>query len=139
MRLLTSKDRDLSSCFDKTGESALDINFTLKEIHDNNCKEVAIKGKVNSALARQHVFGFCRRFKKITKNLGFHLTFKTANLQGIICTTIANGIDVTTDRSHLFVPIFIPSGEIHALFIESSKKILLYHSIFVIQIVRLLM
>ena len=36
MRLLTSKDSDLSSCFDKSGESTLDDNKVLKRILINN-------------------------------------------------------------------------------------------------------
>ena len=44
MRFLTSKDSDLSSCFDKSGESALIDNNVLKRILINNHTD-ANKGK----------------------------------------------------------------------------------------------
>ena len=37
---------------------------------------------------------FVKHFKRITKQLGFHLTFKTADLQDIIYTTLGDGIKV---------------------------------------------
>ena len=77
MRLLTSKDGDLSSCFDKTGESPLDDNNVLKRILINNNTD-ANKGRYKGQLALENIFGFCKTFKKITKNLGFHITFKSA-------------------------------------------------------------
>ena len=95
MRLLTSKDSDLSSCFDKNGENALNNNNVLKQILINNHTEPANKGEIKSHLSLEHIFGFCKTFKKITKNLGFHLTFKMNDLQDIVFTTIATAINVT--------------------------------------------
>ena len=88
MRLLTPKDSDLSSCFDKSGESALNDNNVLKRILINNHTD-ANKGKYKGKLELELIFGFCKMFKKMTKNLGFYITFKTANLQDIILTTKA--------------------------------------------------
>ena len=83
MRLLTSKDGNLSSCFDKNGESAFDDNNVLKPILINK-NTTAIKRKYRGRLELEHIFGFGKTFKKIAKSLGFHLTFKTANPQDII-------------------------------------------------------
>ena len=71
MRLLTSKDGDLSSYFDKNGESVLDNGNTLKQILINNHPQEVNKGKVKGQLALEHIFGFCKTFKKITKKLDF--------------------------------------------------------------------
>ena len=38
------------------------------------------KGKIKGQLPLEHIFGFCKTFKKVTKNLGFHITFRTADL-----------------------------------------------------------
>ena len=76
MRLITSKDSDLSSCFDKNGEKALDDNNPLKQILINNHADEVNKGKIKGQLPLEHKLGFCKTLKKITKNLGIHLTFK---------------------------------------------------------------
>ena len=71
MRLLTSKDSDLSSCFDKNAEKPLKDNNPLKQILINNYADEVNKGKIKGQLPLEHIFGFCKSFKKITKNLGF--------------------------------------------------------------------
>ena len=119
MRLLTSKDSDLSSCFDKNGENALNINNVLKQIIIDNHTEPANKGEIKGHLSLEHIFGFCKTFKKITKNLGFHLTFKMNDLQDIVFTTIASDINVTINSLHLYVPILIPKSQTQVLFNES--------------------
>ena len=55
-------------------------------------------------------------FKKITKNLCFHLTFKRPNLHDILVTTKATDINVTINTLDLFVLIFNPSAETQAMF-----------------------
>ena len=67
----------------------------------------------------EHIFGFCKTLKKITKSLESHLTFKTANLQDIILTTIASDINVTINNLYLNVPILIPNTQTQVLFNES--------------------
>ena len=84
MRLLTSKVSYLSSCFDKNEENALNKNNVLKQILFNNHATDVNKGKIKGQLPLERIFGFCKTFKKITKNLGVHITFKTANLQDIL-------------------------------------------------------
>ena len=119
MRLLTSKDGDLSSYFDRNGEAVINDNNPLKQILINNHDVVANKGKIKGHLSLEHIFGFCRTFKKITKNLGFHLKFKMNDLQDIIFTTIADDINVTINSLYLFVPILIPNSQTQVMFNEA--------------------
>ena len=88
---------------------------------------VANKSKVKAHLPIEHIVGFCNTFKKITKNLGFHLTFKTNDLQNIISTTIATDDNVTINILYLFVPVLIPNIETPVMFIESKKKFIQAH------------
>ena len=69
MRLLTSKDGDLSSYFYKNGESVLDNDNPLKQILISNHAVEVNKGKIKGQLALEHIFGFCKTFKKITKTI----------------------------------------------------------------------
>ena len=101
MRVLTSKNADLLSQFDNIneGNGNADFNSTsLKKMlfdnHDTVGQEVN-KGKIKSQSALEKIFGFCKTFKKITKNLGFHITFRTADLQDIIYTSTGDNINVT--------------------------------------------
>ena len=119
MRSLTSKDSDLSSYFDKNGESVIDNDNPLKRLLINNHDVAANKGNIKGHLPLEHIFGFCRTFKKITKNLGFHLKFKMNDLQYITFTTIANDINVTINSLYLFVPKLIPSTTTQVMFNEA--------------------
>ena len=85
MRALTSEDGDLLSHFDKIDESETEIEYTSLHYHliDNHVVD-AIKRKMKGILPLEHIFGFCKTFKKITKQLGFHLILKTVDLQDII-------------------------------------------------------
>ena len=109
MSLLTSKDGDLSSCFDKNGENTLNDNKVWKTILNNNHAIEVNKSKIERNLPLEHVFGYCKTFKKITKNLGLHLTFKTADLQNIMFTTKATDINVITNSLYFFVPVLFPN------------------------------
>ena len=122
MRLLTSKDSDLSSYFDKNGESVLDNINHLKRILIVNHAEQLNKGRKEGQLALEHNFGFCKTFRKVTKNLGFHLTFKINDLQDIIFITIADDINVTIISIHLYVPQLNPSTSTQVMFNESFKN-----------------
>ena len=44
----------------------------------------ANKGKIKGYLFLEDIFGFCKNNKKVTQKLGFHLMFKTNDLQDII-------------------------------------------------------
>ena len=119
MRLLTSKDGDLSSYFDKNGEAVINDDNPLKQILINNHAVEANKCNIKGHLALEHIFGFCKTFKKITKNLCFQLKFKMNDLQDIIFTTIANDIIVTIKSSYLCVPILIPNSLTQVMFNEA--------------------
>ena len=84
-----------------------------------NNHDLANKGKIKGQLALEHIFGFCKSFKKITKNLGFHVTFRTADLQDIIFTSICDNINVIINSLYLFVPTLIPNTETQLMFNES--------------------
>ena len=103
MRLLTSKGSDLSSCFDKNGDNTPNINKVLTQISINNHAIEANKGKIEGVLSLKFS-DFAKTFKKITKNLSFHMTFKTANLQVIIFTIIASDINAITNSLYLYIP-----------------------------------
>ena len=122
MRALTSKDGDLLSHFDKIDESEAEIENTSLHHHlINNHDLAAKKGKIKGILPPEHIFGFCRTFKKITKQLGFNITLETADLQDIIYTTLGDDIKVNYNKLFLFVPIFIPDAQIQAMFNDSIK------------------
>ena len=65
---------------------------------------------------------FVKHFEKITKGLGFHISFKTADLQDILYTTIGTDINVTINSLYLFVPTFIPDVETQLMFNDSIKN-----------------
>ena len=97
MRALISKDGDLLLQIDNTneGNGNADFNSTSlkKMIFDN--QDLANKSKIRGHIGLEHIFGFCKSFKKVTKKLGFHITFKTANLQKIIFTSMGDIINMT--------------------------------------------
>ena len=132
MRSLTSKAGDSLSKFDKINEEmGADENATSDNIHSTSLHKMLInnhiaanRGKIKGQLPLEHIFGFCKTFKRITKNLGFHKTIKTNDLQNIIYTTIADTtqINVTINILYLFVPILTPNTETQVMFNESIKN-----------------
>ena len=115
MRLLTSKDSDLSNCFDKNGEKALD-DLYHDAANDKN------RGKIKGQLPLEHIFEFCKTFGKITKLLELHLIFKKNDLQDFIFMTVAADINVTINSLHLYVPILFPNSQTQVLFNESTMN-----------------
>ena len=91
----------------------------MKQLLINNHAEGVNKGKIKVQLALEHIFGFCKTFKKITKSLGFHLKFKMKDLQDIIFTTIADDINVTINSLYLYVPKLVPSTATQVMFKEA--------------------
>ena len=59
-------------------------------------------------------------FKKVTKILGFHFMFKTANLQDFIYTSLDDDINLTFNSLYLYIPDLIPSVETQLLFNEAT-------------------
>ena len=128
MRVLTSKDGDLLSQFDNitegNGNAAFDSTSLKKMLIDNHkfVGQEVNKGKIKGQLALEHISGFCRSFKKITKNFGFHIIFRTADLQDIIYTSIGDNMNVTIISLCLFVPTLIPNTETEYMFNESIEN-----------------
>ena len=128
MRVLFSKGSDLLSQFDNNNEGNGDADFdstSLKKMlidkHNIVGQEVN-KGKLKGQLALENIFGFCKSFKKITKNLGLQRTFRTADLQDIVFTSIGDNINVTINSLYLYVPTLIPSTETQLMFNESIQN-----------------
>ena len=75
MRALSSKDGILLSHFDNIDETENGIIISsLKQLLIDNHTEDN-RGKIKGHLLIEHIFGFRKTFKEITKNLCFHLTF----------------------------------------------------------------
>ena len=80
------------------------------------------KAKIKGVLPPEQIFGFCKTFEKITKQFGFHLTLKTADLQDIIYTTLGDDINVNFDKLYLCVPILFPDAQTLIMFNDSIKN-----------------
>ena len=132
MRVISSSDGDLLSQFDNINEQVgADDAATADNIRSTSLNKMLItnhknanRGKIKGQLPLEHIFGFCKTFKKVTKNLGFRITLKTANLQDIIYTTIAAAtpINITINSLDLFVPFLIPTTETQLMFNESIQN-----------------
>ena len=80
MRLLTEKDGDQSSCFDKIDETEAGIaNSTLKHLLIDSHSNDDNQGKTRGNLPLEHILGLCKTFKKLTNSLGFELQPKTSD------------------------------------------------------------
>ena len=133
MRAISNKDGDLVSQFDNINENDIPVLNRLADLpvqirdtlHQkmliNNHTE-ANRGKIKGYLYLEDIFDFCKTFKKVTKNLGFHLQFKTNDLQEIIYTSMTDDIDVTTNNLYLYVPNLIPSVETQLMFNEATQN-----------------
>ena len=128
LRVLNGKDGDLLSHFDNINESNgnADSNSTsLKKMLIDNHNIVGHevnKGKIKGQLSLEHIFGFCKSFKKITKNFGCHIIFRTADLQDIIYTSIGDNINITINSFYTFVPTLAPNTETQYMFNESIES-----------------
>ena len=79
MRVISSRDGDLLSQFDKineeigANEAAISDNIRSTSLHKMliTNHEAANRGKIKSQLPLEHIFGFCKTFKKVTKNQDF--------------------------------------------------------------------
>ena len=133
MRVVSSRDGDLLIQFDNINEElGADEHETTANIQDTSLQKMLItnhenepnRGKIKCQLPLEHIVGFCKTFKKAAKNLGFRITFKTANLQDFIYTKITEGtqINVTINSLYLFVPFLIPTTETQFMFNESIQN-----------------
>ena len=122
-RALTSKDGDLLSQFDKTDESQDEIeNTSSHHLLINNHNVSANKSKIKGQLVLELIFEFCWPFKKVTKQVGFHLTFKTADLRDIFYTTLGGDTKVIFGKTIFIVPIFIPDAQTQIMFHNSIEN-----------------
>ena len=133
MKVISNKEDDLLSQFGKISENDIPLLERLadlapqirstphqKKLLDNHTD--ANKNKIKGYLYLEGIFGFCKTFRKVTKNLGFHLMLKTADLQDIIYTSMADDINVTINSLYLYIPILIPSVETQLMFNEANQK-----------------
>ena len=65
----------------------------------------------------------------MTKQLGFHLIFKTADLQNTFYTMSATNITVTIDMSIFYVTKFIAEAKTQKKFKIQPKRVLPYQLI----------
>ena len=133
MKVISNKNDDLLSKFGNNNENdipLLEILIDLPvKIRDTPHQKMLIdnhldanKGKIKGYLYLEDIFGFCGTFKKVTKNLGFHLMFKTANLQEITFTSMEDEINVTINNLYLYIPNLIPSVETQLMFNEATQS-----------------
>ena len=133
MKVISNKDDDLLSQFGNINENDIPLLERLADlppqIRDTPHQKMLIdnhldanKGKMKGYLYLEDIFGFCKTFKKVTKNLGFHLMFKAANLQDIIYTSMEDEINVTINSLYLYVPNLIPSVETQLMFNEATQN-----------------
>ena len=134
MRMLSNKDSDLLSQFYNINENDIPVLNRLADlpvqIRDTPHQKMLInnhtennRDKIKVYLYLEDIFGFCKTFKKVTKNLGFHLTFKTNDLQNIVYTSMTDDINVTINNLYLYVPNLIPSVETQVIFNEATQNI----------------
>ena len=80
------------------------------------------KSERKGCLYLEDIFGFCESFNQVTKNLSFHLTFNTNDLQKIIYSSMVDDINVTINNLYLYVPNLIPSVETQVTFNETTQN-----------------
>ena len=134
MRAISNKDGDLLSQFDKINGNDITILEQLAnipvQIRDTPHQKMLInnhtdanKGNSKRYLYLEDIFGFCKTFKEVTKNLRFHLMFKTNDLQNIIYSSMAGDKNVTINNLYLYVPNLIPNDETQVMFNEATRNI----------------
>ena len=132
-RAISNKDGDLVSQFDNINENDIPVLNRLADlpvqIRDTPHQKMLInnhidanRGKIKGYLYLEDIFGFCKTFKKVTKNLGFHLQFKTNDLQDIIYTSMTDEKNITINNLYLYVPNLIPSVETQLMFNEATQN-----------------
>ena len=133
MRTISNKDGDLLSQFDNNNENDFPILEILEnlpvQIRDTLQQKMLInnhtdvnKCKIKGYLYLEDIFGFCKTFNKVTKNLGFHLTFETHDLRNIIYSSMADDINLTINNLYLYVPKLIPNVETQVMFNEETQN-----------------
>ena len=117
MRVISNRDGDFLSEFDNFNENDISVLERLADIPPHiltkpqqkmliNSHTDPNKGKSKGYLSLEDIVGFCKSFKEVTINLGFHLMFKTINLQDITYTSMAADMNVKFNRLYLYVSNF---------------------------------
>ena len=133
MKVISKKDGDLLSQFDNINENDISIFERLADLLPQikstpyqkrliNNHSDADKGKIKRYLYLEDFFGFCKTFKQVFKKLGFHLMFKTADLQDVIYTSSADDKNVSVKNLYLFILNLIPSDETQLKFNEATQN-----------------
>ena len=133
MRAISNKDGDLLSQFDNINEIDIPNLNRLPDLPVQNQSTPhrkmlinnhfdANRGEIKGYLYLEDIFGFCKTLKKVTKIFGFHLSFKTNDLQDIIYTSITDDINVTINNLYLYVPNLLPSVETQVMFNEATQN-----------------
>ena len=133
IRAISNKDGEILSQFHNTNENDIPVLEGLQDlplqISDSPHQKMLInnhtdanKVKMKEYLYLEDIFGFCKTFKKVTKILGFHITFKTKDLQKIINSSMADDINVTISKLYLYVPNLIPNVETQEMFNEATQN-----------------
>ena len=114
---MSNKYGDLFSQFDSITEHDIpvlerladlppQIRDTPHQIMTINNHTDANKSYIKGYLYLEDIFGFCKTFRKVAKNSGFLIMFKTNDLQSIIYSSMADDINVTIINLYLQVPIY---------------------------------
>ena len=125
------------SQFDKIKENDIPVLERLADlppqIRDTPLQKMLInnhtdanKCKIKRYPYLEDIFDFGKTFEQVTKNLGFHLTCKTNDLQNIIYSSMADDTIATIKNLYLYVPILIPYVETQVMFNEATQKIIRY-------------
>jgi len=135
MRVLISKDGDLLSYFDNFNDGDTDASLNNISLNDgliNNHSVEINRGKVKGVLRLEDIFGICKTFEKIFKNLGLHLTFETNYLQNISFTSFGDAVDINVAiiSLYLFVPLLIPNTQTQVMYNEYIFKIIIQSHMF---------
>ena len=133
MRVIANKNCDLISPFDNIIENDIPVLERLADLPSQmrdtphqkmliNNHTDANKCQIKGYLFLEGIFGFCKIFKKVTKNLGFHIFFKTNDSQNIIYSSMAGDIHVTIYNLSLYVPNLIPNVETQVMFKKATRN-----------------
>ena len=133
MRVISNKNGDLISQIDNINENDIPVLERLADLRPQirstphqrrliNKYTDANKGKIKGYLYLEDIFAFCKSFKEVTKNLGFHLVLKKTDLQGIKYTSMTDDKNVTINILYLFIPNLIPSVETQLMFNEATQN-----------------
>ena len=132
MKVMSNKDDDLSQ-FGNINENDFRILERLAnlppQIRSTPHQKMLIdnhtdpnKGRIKVYLYLEDIFGFCKTFKKVTKNLGFHVAVKTNDLQDVMYTFMDDDINVTINSLYLYIPNLMPSVETQLIFNEATQN-----------------